>query len=157
MRHLGIISLILVAALVFQCQPAIGDDLADLKAADAKGERLFVSLDPNDIEAYVNMFDEDFIYIAPDLAFPLVVTREEIRQTKTAEVAQTEYANWIPGNAIYRVIGTTGIVCKFGTSITKPKGSPEVVNNLRFIITLVKTGGEWLICATHVSRIPLAN
>ena len=39
-----------VIALLFIPQFAAGDDLDDLKAADALGEKLTLSLDPNDAE-----------------------------------------------------------------------------------------------------------
>ena len=146
-----------VIALLFIPQFAAGDDLDDLKAADALGEKLTLSLDPNDAEAYANMFTDDFIYFDAGIPFPIMATKEEIKQNRASEVAQIEFVYWVQGNTIHRVKGDTGIVNKFGTMITKPKGKPEVINNVRFTLIFTKVKGKWLICAAHISKMPLGN
>jgi ketosteroid isomerase-like protein len=146
-----------VIALLFIPQVALSSDLDDFKAADELGEKLNFSLDLKDLEAYTNMFDEDFVVFQPDIPFPIKATKDRIKQTKAADIEKLEYINWIPGNTIYRVVGDTGIVSKFGTAITKLKGAPEVVNNIRYTIVYAKIKGKWLVCAAHISRIPLGK
>jgi len=151
-----LISMTILALLVVP-QVALGSDVDDLKAVDEKAVKLGFSLDPNDTEAYVNGYHKEFISIDPNYAFPRVLTREQLRQGRVADIANIESRSWIEADALYHVVGSTGIISKYGTSVVKPKGAPVVIRNLRYSITFVKIDGKWLVYAIHTSVIPSGN
>jgi len=152
-------SLIFLAIIALLCVPqfAVGDDLADLKAADQKSWELYKSTNPNDTEAYINVFFDEFIWIDSEAAFPYIMTKEQLKESKNNYISRYEYRDWIEGNSIYRVVGNYGIVCSYGTDIVKPKGSPEIIRNTRTTLTYVKINGKWLLHSGHVSLIPSGN
>jgi hypothetical protein len=144
-------------ALIVVPQFVLGSDLGDLKAADDRAQKLNYSLDPKDIEAYSELFHKDFISISADEAFPSGATKEQMRQSKANSIALTESVSYNMIHADYRVAGNTGVVCHYGTQVTKPKDGPSVIRNLRHTITFVKTDGKWLVYAFHASVIPSGN
>lgn len=81
--------LLAVAVLVLLVVPqfALGSDLDDLKAADNQGQKLNLSLDPKDIESYVALFQEEFLYVDSSQAFPVRSTKDQMRQSKKANIA----------------------------------------------------------------------
>ncbi len=155
MKRLLISMTILVLLIVPQV--ALCSDVDDLKAADDRDRMLNYSLNPNDVEAFVGMFHKEFILINAYYAFPMVMTREQLRQSKLNQIAETESVNYTMVDAHYQVAGNTGVVCHYGTEVTKPKDGPTVIRNIRLSITYVKIDGKWVIYATHVSVIPSGN
>jgi hypothetical protein len=151
--------LISIAALALIVLPqfVLGSDLDDLKAADDRAQKLNYSLNPNDIEAYVNLFHKDLISINADEAFPSIATKEQMRRSKANSIASTESVSYNMIHADYHVEGNTGVVCHYGTEVKKPKDGPTVIRNLRHTITFVKTDGKWLVYAFHASAIPSGN
>ena len=83
---------VLVAAVILLVAPqlAVASDLEDLKAADDRAQRLNLSLDPNDVEAYVAMFNDEFLYVDSREGFPARSTRDQLRQAKKATIAALE-------------------------------------------------------------------
>lgn len=138
-------------------QLSVGSDLDDLKAADDRGQRLNLSLDPNDVEAYVAMFNDEFLYVDSEEGFPVRSTRDQLRQAKKATIAALESQGYIMQAALYSVAGNTGVVCHYGTEQQKPKGGPAITRNVRWTITLTKVGGKWLIHAAHASVMPAGD
>jgi len=151
-----LISMTILALLVVP-QLALGSDVDDLKAADDRARKLHYSLDPNDVETYVGLFYKDIIDIEADRAFPTVLTKEQLRQSKLNSIAQTESVDYTMVDAQYHVAGNTGVVCHYGTEVTKPKDGPTVTRNVRHSITFVKIDGKWLVYAYHASVIPSGN
>ena len=78
MKRLIAILLVLVCCLALTTI-SLADDMDDLKAADNKMGKLYRSTDPTDTEAYINGFAEEFIWIHPAIAFPLVMTKEQLK------------------------------------------------------------------------------
>jgi len=146
-----------ILALLIVPQVALCSDVDDLKAADDRAQMLNYSLNPNDVEAFVGMFHKEYILINAYYAFPMVMTREQLRQSKLNSIAQTESISYTMVDAHYQVAGNTGVVCHYGTEVAKPKGAPVVIRNLRYTITFVKIDGKWLVYAAHVSVIPSGN
>lgn len=146
-----------ILALLVVPQLALGSDVDDLKAVDDKAVKLVFSLDPKDTEAFVNCYHKEIISIDPNYAFPRVVTREQLRQTRVADIANIESRSWTEADALYHVVGNTGIINKYGTLVIKLKGAPEIIRNLRYTITFVKIDGKWLVYASHTSVIPSGN
>jgi len=151
--------LISVAVLVLLVVPqfALGSDLDDLKAADNQGQKLNLSLDPKDIESYVALFQEEFLYVDSSQAFPVRMTKDQMRQSKKATIAALESQSYAMEGALYSVVGNTGVVCHYGTWQQKPKDGPAVTRNVRWTITFAKTGGKWLVHAAHTSILPAGN
>lgn len=146
-----------VMVLLFVPQFAVSGDLDDLKATDQKSWELYKSTNPNDTEAYINSFADEFIWIGAESAFPYILTKEQLKASKNNYISRYEYREWIEGKSIYRVVGNYGIVCSYGTEILKPKGSPEKISNTRTTLTYVKINGKWLLHSGHVSLIPSGN
>jgi hypothetical protein len=146
-----------ILALFVVPQLALGSDVDDLKAADDRARMLHNSLDPNDVETYVGLFYKEIIDIEPDSAFPTVLTKDQLRQSKLNSIAQTESVDYTMIDIHYHVAGNTGVVCHYGTEVTKPKDGPTVIRNVRHSITFVKINGKWLVYAYHASVIPAGN
>ncbi len=148
----------LAAFLIFIApQFAVASDLEDLKAADDRAQRLNLSLDPNDVEAYVAMFNDEFLYVDSAEGFPVRSTRDQLRQSKKATIAALESQSYMMKDVLYSVTGSTGVVCHYGTTQQKPKDGPAVTRNVRWTITLTKVGGKWLVYAAHTSVMPAGN
>lgn len=148
---------IAVSVLLVVPQFALGSDLDDLKAADERGRSLHLSLNASDVETYVAMFHDDFLYVDSAEGFPAKMTKDQLRQGKKATIAALESQSYTMKEALYSVAGNTGVVCHFGTIQQKPKDGPAVVRNMRWTVTMTKTGGKWLVIAAHSSIMPAGN
>ena len=62
-----------------------------------------------------------------------------------------------PINPQFRVIGSTGIAWGHYALAMKPKDGPMENNFGRYTIVCVKSGGKWLVAASHYSPIPSGN
>ena len=144
-------------ALFVAPQLSMASDLEDLKAADDRGQSLNLSLNPNDVEAYVAIFNDEFLYVDSQEGFPVRSTREQLRQAKKAVIAALESQSYTMKEALYSVAGNTGVVCHYGTLQQKPKDGPAITRNVRWTITLTKVGGKWLVHAAHNSVMPAGN
>lgn len=148
---------IALAVLIVAPQLTLGSDLDDLKAADERGQKLNLSLNPNDVEAYVALFHDEFLYVDSAEGFPVKMTKDQLRQGKKANIAALQSQSYAMKGALYSVAGNTGVVCHYGTLQQKPKDGPAVVRNMRWLVTFTKAGGKWVVFAAHASIMPAGN
>jgi hypothetical protein len=140
-----------LAAFMLMSQPAIADDLADLKAAH---KMVFKALATGDVETAFNYFHEGFVRLTATRGFPTIMNlaREKPRWIKFWETHiyiikfyKTEF----------RVIGNTGLIwgVREVTAINKKSGSGKR-RFQKFCGTWVKSDGKWKVVMAHSSNIP---
>ena len=151
MRHLSVISLIIVATLMLQCQPAIGDDLADLKAAN---ESLDKALTAGDVDALFEIWQDGAVMIA-GAGFPEVTNNAMLLpMLKGLFENNTIRYNWYKVD--YRVIGDTGLVWGVIIGSFTNKATNETETNYgKACRVFVTSDGQWKIVMVHASPIML--
>lgn len=151
MRHLTVISLILVATLTLLCQPAIGDDLADLKAAN---ESIDKALNAGDADALIAVFQDGAVLIM-GTGFPRVTNNASLlpglkRLFENIAIS----VNWYKVD--YHVTGDTGLVWGVTTgSNTNKATNVRETNYNRACRVFVKSDGQWKMVMQHMSPIIL--
>jgi ketosteroid isomerase-like protein len=151
MRHLGVISLIIVATLMLNCQPAIGDDLADLKAANESIEK---ALNAGDAKAlFENVQDEAVLIMGA--GFPGVMNMAEALPMMTQRFENyAARSNWYKVD--YRVMGNTGLVWGVVTgSWTNKATNVTETDYSKVCRVFVKSEGKWKMVMIHNSPIIL--
>ena len=151
MRHLGVILLVFVATLILQCQPAIGDDLADLKAAN---ESLDKALNAGDANAlFENVQDEAVLLMGN--GFPEVMNIANAVQYMTVVFENnTAQSNWYKVD--YRIIGDTGLVWGVTTANWTNKATNVTETEYNKVCRVfAKSEGQWKMVMIHASPIIL--
>jgi ketosteroid isomerase-like protein len=131
-----------------------GGDLEDLKAAM---EGLYSALHQRDAEGIVETYHEQYVCFTGNGVFPQDwVTRSKEERVQYYEKVFANYENYTVAliNPQYRVAGNTGIVWGHHRSVRKPKDGPRETSTRRFTRTWVKSGGKWLMLASHRSAVP---
>jgi hypothetical protein len=146
-----------ISVLLVVPQLTLGSDLDELKAADERSRALDLSLQPGDVEAYVAIFSDEFLYIDSAEGFPSKYTKDQLRQAKKATIAALESQSYSVKGILYAIAGNTGVVSHYGTFQQKPKGGPAIIRNMRWMITLTKSGGKWLVVAANSSTMPAGD
>ena len=151
MRHLGVISLTIVATLILLCQPAIGDDLADLKAAN---ESIDKALNAGDADALIAVFQDGAVLIM-GTGFPRVTNNASLLPgLKGLFENITIRSNWYKVD--YRVIGDTGLVWGVTIGRRTNKATNETDTNYdKTCRVFVKSDGQWKMAMQHMSPIIL--
>jgi ketosteroid isomerase-like protein len=151
MRRLAVISLILIGTLILQCQPAIGDDVADLKAAN---ESIDEALNAGDADALIAVFQDGAVLIM-GTGFPEVTNNATLLPgLKRFLENNTVRATWYKVD--YRVIGDTGLVwgVTIGNRTNKATNVRETDYN-KACRVFVKSEGKWKMVMLHASPIVL--
>ena len=146
MRTRCIISLLVVAALILLAQPAIADDLADLKATHQKFVKAW---NTGDMETVFQIWQDGGIWLPADRAFPDVTNSAIGKQMFTKWLETHMYrSSW--HKVDYKVIGDTGLVwgLRATTIIVKATGTGK-----RFFykttFVYVKSEGKWIAVMSH--------
>jgi hypothetical protein len=63
----------------------------------------------------------------------------------------------VPVNNQYKVVGNTGIIWGYATSILKLKGGQPQMKQSRTSSTWIKVDGKWMVLSGHTSAIPSGN
>ena len=151
MRRLAVISTILVSTLMFQCQPAIGDDLADLKAAN---ERFDEALNAEDVDTLFEIWQDGAVAIMGN-GFPSV-TNNATFQPEVKQLLEniSIQPSWYKID--YKVIGDTGLVWGVGIISITVKATNTVETEYAKICRIyAKSDGQWKIVMVHTSPIVL--
>ena len=151
MRTRFVIVIMVIAALVFLSQPAIADDLADLKAAH---QRFIKAWNTGDMNTVFEIWQDGGIWITPTQAFPVVTNSAMGMQMFTQWLETHIYrANW--NKVDYRVIGNTGLVWGVTTVtvIVKATGTGKRYFRKSSIV-FVKSEGKWVAVMSTDSPIP---
>ena len=151
MRHLAVISLTIVATLMLNCQPAIGDDLADLKAAN---ESLDKALSAGDVDAIFEIWQDGAVMIG-GAGFPRVTDNASFQpEAKQLLENISLQPSWYKVD--YRVVGDTGLVWGVGIMRITVKATNAVETDYMKICRVYsKFDGEWKIVMVHTSPIVL--
>ena len=151
MRSRFAISLIVVAALMLLSQPALADDLADLKAAHQMYDKAW---NTGDVVAVFEIWQDGGIWVPFTAAFPIVTNSARGIQmfTRWLETHMFFY-RWYKVD--YRVTGDTGFVwgVRTTTEIVKATGTGK----RRFVKTsmvFMKIEGKWKAVMQHDTQIP---
>jgi ketosteroid isomerase-like protein len=151
MKTRCVVSLMVLAAFMFVSQPAIADDLADLKAAHKMMMKAFAT---GDVETGFSYFHEGFVYMPATRGFPTVMN---LARAKPGWIKFWETHIWIPRwyKTDFRVIGNTGLIwgVREVTTINKKTGTGKR-RFQKFCGTWLKSDGKWKVVMAHSSDIP---
>ena len=151
MRTRIIISLIVVAAFMFLSQPAIADDLADLKATLQKFDKAWNTAD---MDTVFEIWQDGGIWLPTNQAFPIVTN---------SAMGKTMFAKWLESHMYrrswykvdYKVIGNTGLVWGLSSRMVIVKATG---NGKRYFYktsyVFVKSEGKWRAVMHHDTPIP---
>ena len=147
------ISLMAVAAFMLMSQPAIADDLADLKAAHMT---LLKALNTGDVKTILEYWQEGMIWSPNECGFIWVTQKAQGIQMFTKFLETYTYrTRWY--KADYRVIGNTGLV--WGLRVITVRNKTTGIGRRTFLktsIVFMKSEGKWAVVMHHDEPIPSA-
>ena len=151
MKTRCIISLIVVAAFMILSQPAIADDLADLKATH---QRFSKAWNTGDLNTVFEIWQDGAIWIPASQAFP-IVTNSAIGLQMFTKWLETHFYRCTWNKVDYRVIGNTGLVWGVTTvtEIVKATGTGKR-SFYKTSYIFVKSEGKWVAVMHHETPIP---
>jgi uncharacterized protein (TIGR02246 family) len=151
MKSRFVIPLMVIAALVLLSQPAIADDLADLKATHQKYTKAW---NTGDLETVFQIWQDGGIWLPANRGFP-VVTSTAIGKQMFAKWLETHVymTNWYKID--YKIIGDTGLVwgLRATTAIVKTTGTGKR-EFMKTTYVYVKSEGTWKAFMHHDTPIP---
>ena len=151
MKTRCIIALIVVAAFMLLSQPAIADDLADLKAAHQMYDKAW---NTGDVAGAFEIWQDGGIWVPCSVAFPIVTNSARGIQMFTRWLETHIYRySWYKVD--YRVTGDTGFVWGVRTTneIVKTTGTGKR-RFLKTTMVFMKTEGKWKAVMQHDTQIP---
>ena len=150
MKIRWVISLIVLGAFILISQPAIADDLADLKATH---KSYMKAVNNGEVDTFMDIWLEGGLFLVPSSVFPIVVNIASVKKIYY-KWYETHTRRSRPYKPDYRVIGNTGLVWGHVQAVVmnKEKGIGERRFN-KFLMTWVKIQGKWKLAAHHVTRI----
>ena len=140
MRTRCIIPILVAAAVMILAQPAIADDLADLKAAHQMFNKAW---NTGDVETVFQIWQDGGIWVPITQGFPDVTNSAIGKQMFTKWFETHMYRmNW--HKVDYRVIGDTGLVwgLREFIMIVKANGTGKRYY-VKTTVTFVKSEGKW--------------
>jgi uncharacterized protein (TIGR02246 family) len=146
MKSRFVIPFMVIVALVFLSQPAIADDLADLKAAHQMFNKAW---NTGDVETVFQIWQDGGIWLPINSAFPDVTNSAIGKQMFTKWFETHMYRmNW--HKVDYRVIGDTGLVwgLRSGMVIVKATGTGKHYF-MKSTVVFVKSEGKWQAVMSH--------
>ena len=151
MKSRYVTALMVIVALVFLSQPAIADDLADLKATH---QRLNNAWNTGDLETFFEIWQDGGIWLPATQAFP-VVTNSAMGKQMFGKWLETHFSRSQWYKVDYRVIGDTGLVwgVTTNTAIVKATGMGKRTFHKETIV-FVKSDGKWKGVMAHATPIP---
>jgi len=125
-------------------------EVDDLKARFEQAVALF---NARDLAAWATSNHAAVIFFSPHAPFA-VEGKEALLRAMQALVSQSESISWQIINPQFRVVGNTGVTWGHYSFTIKPHNGPLRTEFARFLLTWVKSEGQWRIVAEHNSRIP---
>ena len=154
MKTRCLVSLILVATFMLLSQPAIADDLDDLKATVMKMSQ---AVNTGDMETLFACVDDNMAKFAPEDGIPHVLNKEIKERVKQALIkwSETHTQRGMWHKPEFRVIGNTGLVWGLmEVTVVNKKSGIAQKSFLKCSQTFVKSDGKWLCVFNHQSPIP---
>ena len=151
MKSRFVISLMVIAALMFISQPAIADDLTDLKAAHQMYDKAW---NTGDVAGVFEIWQDGAIWLSTSQAFPIVTNSARGIQMFTKWL-ETHIFRYYWYKVDYRVIGNTGLVWGVMTTdvIVKTTGTGKR-GFYKSSMVFVKSEGKWEAVMSHTTPIP---
>ncbi|MFX0203586.1 MAG: YybH family protein [Candidatus Hodarchaeota archaeon] len=151
MKTRCLISLMFLAAFMLMSQPALADDLADLKATHMT---ILKALNTGDVKTIFEYWQEGAIWFPDECGFVWVTKKAPgIKMFTKFFETYTLRTRWY--KADYRVIGNTGLV--WGLKVSSVRNKTTGVGRRTFVRTslvFMKSEGKWLVVMEHNSQIP---
>jgi len=148
------ISLVALGAFMLLCQPAIADDLDDLKATVMKMSQ---AVNTGDVETLFACLDDNMAKFEPEDGIPHVLNKDIKERVKQGFIKwyETHIYMGMWHKPEFRVIGNTGLVWGLVevTVVNKNSGIAQK-SFLKFSQTFVKSEGKWFCVFNHQSPIP---
>ena len=151
MRSIIATLFLVVLAALLPTQPAMADDLADLKAAHQKYDKAW---NEGDLDTVFEIWQDGGIWLPPSQPFP-VVTDASLGRQVLAKWLQTHIHQYSWYKVEYRVIGNTGLVWGVTTTdiINKATGAGRRLFHKSSMV-FVNTEGRWQAVMAQSTRIP---
>jgi ketosteroid isomerase-like protein len=140
-----------LAAFMLMSQPAIADDLADLKATQMS---MVKAVNAGDLETVFGMVHDGRIRIGPNSAFPSVMRDRERTKQSYAKFFETHRFRVIWYKPDFRVVGNTGFVWGLTEVNVMSKKGPTQRLFLKTSLVYVKSEGKWKLMLQHYTPIP---
>lgn len=140
MKYRIVIALIIVASFIIFTQPAIADDLADLKTTHQKYMKAW---NAGDMDTVFEIWQEGGIWVPTDRGFPVVTNNAMGKQMFGKWLESHMYwSNWYKVD--YKVIGNTGLVWGLRETVTIVKATGTGKRNYyKCTYVFVKSEGTW--------------
>lgn len=129
---------------------ARSDDLTDLITTFENG---IVAVNARNLETLMAGQHEQVVVLNP--ASPTPIDGKAARKQGYQQLFEaTESFTVTPQEPSYRVLGSTGLVWGTYQIERTPKGGQPTTSQVRFSRTYVKSNGQWLLAAYHLSPAP---
>ena len=145
-----LISVIVMFSLIIFSQPAIADDLADLKATH---QSFVKAWNTGDMDAVFEIWQDGGVWLPSDRGFP-VVTNSAMGKQMFSKWLETHifYIEWYKVD--YRVIGDTGLVWGVTSTIAMVKNTGMGKRYFeKETVVFVKSNGKWKAVMSHSTPI----
>jgi ketosteroid isomerase-like protein len=141
----------LVGALMLLYQPAIADDLDDLKATHQK---YIMAENTGDVETIFAIFQDQAVLIRGTDGIPKTIVKERAKKGY-GKWRETHSVRHIEHKPDFRVIGNTGLVWGLveRTVVDKKSGIAQIFSS-RSSCVYVKSDGKWTLVLIHASSNP---
>jgi len=151
MKTRGLISFMVVGALMILCQPAMADDLDDLKATHQK---YIMAENTGDVETIFAIFQDQAVLIRGTDGIPKTIVKERAKKGY-GKWRETHSVRHIEHKPDFRVIGNTGLVWGLveRTVVNKKSGIAQIFSS-RSSCVYVKSDGKWTLVLIHASSNP---
>jgi len=153
MKTRCLISLMVVAAFMLISQPAIADDLADLKATH---QIILKAWNTGDVKTAFEYWQEGAIWSPNECGF-IWVTQKALGIQMFTKFFETYTYRTMWYKADYRVIGNTGLV--WGLRVITVRNKTTGIGRRTFLktsIVFMKSEGKWAVVMHHDEPIPSA-
>jgi len=140
-----------LAAFMFISQPAIADDLADLKATHM---RLLEAVNTGDVKTIFEYWQEGGIWVSDEASFP-IVTQKAMAIPMFTKWFEMHIFRTMWYKVDYRVIGNTGLVwgVRTQTVMNKTTGVGKR-KSIKTSMVFMKSEGKWEVVMEHNTPIP---
>jgi hypothetical protein len=132
--------------------PVLGADVDDFKATFNKAVKDYNSRN----DTFFASIHEQAAVFNPGMPFA-IDGKAAYEKAMRRSWAAYESSIFTPVNPQFRVIGSTGVAWGHYAIAMKPKDGGMETNFGRYTVVCVKSGGKWLVAASHYSPIPSGN
>ncbi len=151
MKTRCLISLMVAVAVMLFSQPALADDLADLKATYMT---LWKAANTGDVETMFEIMHDGRIFIGAEHGFPLVMTDRARTKQVWAKIYETHRIRIMWYKPDFRVVGNTGLVWGHTEISIMSKNGSGTRHSLQTSLVFVKSEGKWKLILQQYTPVP---